>query len=135
LQNFEDLSVLVVEDEAIIAMLIEDMLFEIGCKRVERAANVATGLEFLAHRVPDFAILDINLDGDRSYPVADALHARRIPFVFLSGYGIRGVERPYRMFTTLQKPFQTRDLESVLRHAFPAMTPGLRRSDVDWRME
>ncbi len=117
LKKLEDLHVLVVEDEAIIAMLIEDTLLDIGCKSVEVAPSIDRALEFLSARPPDFAILDLNLHGSRSYPVADALQVQGRPFVFLSGYGAKGLDGDYKDAPVLQKPFQQIDLEKALQRA------------------
>jgi CheY-like chemotaxis protein len=109
-----DFRVLVVEDEALISMLIEDMLADIGCKCVDVAASVEGAMEVLTKAAPDFAMLDINLNGKRSFPIADALLAREIPFVFLSGYGSRGLGEAYAGARVLQKPFQLGELETAL---------------------
>jgi len=114
-KKLEDLHILVVEDEAIIAMLIEDTLLDIGCKSVEVAPSIEKALELLSERKPDFAILDLNLHGSRSYPVADVLKTQGRPFVFLSGYGAKGLEGAYRNSPVLQKPFQQMDLEAALK--------------------
>jgi CheY-like chemotaxis protein len=106
--------VLVVEDEALIRMLIEDMLVDIGCKCVDVASSVESALEVLEKAEPDFAMLDINLNGKRSFPIADVLLSRQIPFVFLSGYGSRGIDGAYSGAKILQKPFQLGDLETAL---------------------
>jgi len=116
-KRIEDIHVLVVEDEAIIAMLIEDTLHDIGCKSVEVALSVERALELLSAKQPDFSILDLNIHGTRSYPVADALRSRGAPFVFLSGYGAKGLDGDYKDAAVLQKPFQQIDLEGALRRA------------------
>ncbi len=108
---------LVVEDEAIIAMLIEDTLLDIGCKTIELVPSVERALDFLSRTKPDFAILDLNLNGSRSYPIADVLRRYGLPFVFLSGYGAGGLDSPYRDEAVLQKPFQQADLEMALKRA------------------
>ncbi|WP_395698599.1 response regulator [Methylocella sp.] len=113
----DDFRVLVVEDEALISMLIEDMLADIGCKRVDVAPSVEAALDSLTKSAPDFAMLDINLNGTRSFPVADALASREIPFVFLSGYGAQGLDQAYRDARVLQKPFQLGELETCLESA------------------
>ncbi len=115
--------VLVVEDEALISMLIEDMLADIGCKCVDVAASVEGAMEALTKAEPDFAMLDINLNGKRSFPVADFLRSREIPFVFLSGYGSRGLGESYADAKVLQKPFQLGDLETALEDALSSV-PG-----------
>jgi CheY-like chemotaxis protein len=117
LKKLEDLHVLVVEDEAIIAMLIEDTILDIGCGSVEVAPSIDRALELISIRKPDFAILDLNLHGNRSYPVADALQVEGRPFVFLSGYGAKGLDGDYKDAPVLQKPFQQVDLENALKRA------------------
>jgi CheY-like chemotaxis protein len=113
-----DFRVLVVEDEALISMLIEDMLADIGCKCVDVAASVEGAMEVLTKAAPDFAMLDINLNGKRSFPIADILLSREIPFIFLSGYGSRGLAEAYAGAKVLQKPFQLGDLETALEDVF-----------------
>jgi PAS domain S-box-containing protein len=91
----QGLRVLVVEDEMTIALLLEDMLIDLGhdvrgpAMRLPQALDLAERLEL------DFAILDINLDGQSSFLVADVLPARGVPFIFASGYGAQGLEPPY----------------------------------------
>ncbi|VFU09518.1 conserved protein of unknown function [Methylocella tundrae] len=112
-----DFRVLVVEDEALISMLIEDMLADIGCKCVDVASSVEVAMEALTKAEPNFAMLDINLNGTRSFPIADILKSREIPFVFLSGYGSRGLDEAYFGAKILQKPFQLGDLETAIQSA------------------
>jgi len=110
--------VLVVEDEILIGMLLEDMLGELGyaiaatASRVEEATALARDGEF------DAAILDVNLNGQDVYPVADILAGRGIPFVFATGYGERGLPPIYQHRPTLQKPFQQETLERHLAELF-----------------
>jgi CheY-like chemotaxis protein len=110
----EGFRVLVVEDEALISMLIEDMLSDIGCDCVDVASSVEGAIDALSKTEPHFAMLDVNLNGTRSFPVADVLKSRDIPFVFLSGYGARGLEQAYQGVKTLEKPFQINALETVI---------------------
>jgi len=106
--------VLVVEDEYLIRMLLEDMLDELGygvaaaVSTISEARQLATNGEFNA------AILDVNLDGEEIYPVADILAKRGLPFVFVTGYGERSLPEPYRGRPALQKPFQAEQLKSTL---------------------
>jgi CheY-like chemotaxis protein len=88
---------------------------------------VEGALGVLAKTSPDFAVLDINLNGARSFPVADVLKSRSIPFVFLSGYGARGLDEAYADAKILQKPFRVCDLETVLEEALlpPKIALGL----------
>ena len=106
--------VLVVEDEIMIRMLLEDMLEDLGFKvtlsagRLDEAISLAREGEF------DVAILDVNLDGELVYPVADVLAARGLPFAFSTGYGESGMPDIYRDRPTLLKPFQLAGLEKAL---------------------
>ena len=113
------LRVLVVEDETLVAMLLEDMLGDLGCEVVATASRVAAAVEIA--RDPghafDVAILDVNVAGDSISPVAQALSERPTPFVFATGYGESGVPEPFRGRPTLQKPFGMNDVEARLREA------------------
>jgi CheY-like chemotaxis protein len=104
--------VLVVEDEPVVAMCLEDILEGLGYVPVGPAARLSEGL-MLAEREPlDAAILDINLAGERSTPIAEVLRDRGVPFAFASGYGVApdGFTVPL-----IGKPYGERDVETVLR--------------------
>lgn len=118
LKHKSEFRVLVVEDEAMIGMMIEDMLFEIGCKIVEATTSVEGALDFLAVGSPDFAILDINLNGARSDPVASELKSRGVPFVFVSGYDGRALDPAFSGTRILQKPFYIGDLSAAVDEAY-----------------
>ena len=109
--------VLVVEDEMMIAMLIEDMLDEFGCKLVGPATNVPRALELIGKEKVDVAVLDLNLDGKDTYAIADALRQKNVPFIFATGYGSTGMRPEYGDRPVLQKPFQAKDLEIALAEA------------------
>jgi CheY-like chemotaxis protein len=108
------LRVLVVEDELMIRMLLEDMLGELGHTIAAAAARIDEALEAARTAEVDLAILDVNLNGEPVSPVADALVARGVPFVFATGYGEHGLPAPYRDPPTLKKPFQLESLEQML---------------------
>ena len=115
--NKRDLSnrkVLVVEDEMMIAMLIEDMLDEFGCKLVGPATSVPRALELIDKEPVEAAILDLNLDGKDTYAIADLLRRKDVPFVFATGYGSAGLREGYADRPVLQKPFQASELETAL---------------------
>lgn len=111
--------VLIVEDEMQLAMLLEDLLSEAGC-RVIKAARLPAALQLVESEsesepaVIDAAILDINLAGKQVFPVADALHRRDIPFLFTSGYGEDGLPDRYRSWPMLQKPYGVERLQQAL---------------------
>lgn len=68
----------------------------------------------------DMAILDINLSGELSFPVARRLMDRGVPFMFATGYGTLGLEEPFRSVSTLNKPFQQQDLARAVAQTAPA---------------
>ena len=106
--------VLVVEDEYLIRMLLEDMLDELGYGVAAAVGTVSEARQFAANGEFNAAILDVNLDGEEIYPVADILAKRGLPFVFITGYGERSLPEPYRGRPALQKPFQAEQLKSTL---------------------
>jgi CheY-like chemotaxis protein len=109
--------ILVVEDELMIRMLLEDMLGELGYTVAAEAARIEEALHAAKNADFDIAILDVNLNGQPISPVADALVARGMPFVFATGYGERGLPEPYRDRPTLKKPFQMEGLKQMLQTA------------------
>jgi len=109
--------VLLVEDEMMVAMLVEDMLLDVGCEVIGPVTRVDEALAHTQSGGIDVAILDVNLDGHETYAVADALSEKGIPFVFATGYGAGGLKDGYKGTPTLQKPFQQRDLLKVLADA------------------
>jgi CheY-like chemotaxis protein len=120
--------VLVVEDEMMIAMLIEDMLDEFGCKLVGPATNVPRALELIGKESIAVAVLDLNLDGKDTYAIADALQRKNVPFIFATGYGSTGLRQEYGNRPVLQKPFQARDLETALTEALNGTNVAMRSS-------
>ncbi len=103
--------VLIVEDEPIVAMSLEDMLEAMDCVPVGPVGRVAEGMALIERETLDAAILDINLGGERSTPIAMLLRARGIPFAFASGYGaapegfeegVPMIEKPYRPLQVAQ---------------------------------
>jgi CheY-like chemotaxis protein len=106
--------VLVVEDEMLIGMLLEDMLTDMGHVVVGVAPRVNDALAAVQKEAFDLAILDVHLNGQAVFPVAEALIERGIPFVFATGYGERGLPDQYRTRPILQKPFARNDLEKIL---------------------
>jgi CheY-like chemotaxis protein len=105
--------VLVVEDEPLVAMMIEDMLTDLGYTVVGPAMQLADGLRLAETAQFDAAVLDINLNGVRSFPVADVLQARGIPFLFATGYG-GGEALEGRQEPVIQKPYQMERLAEML---------------------
>ena len=106
--------VLVVEDEYLIRMLLEDMLEELGYDMAAGVGTISEASEVAANGDFHVAILDVNLDGQEIYPVADILAERGLPFVFVTGYGERTLPDPHRGRPALQKPFQAEQLKAAL---------------------
>ena len=106
--------VLVVEDEAAVAMMIEDMLEELGCIVVASVGQVARACEAAATAKIDLALLDVNLNGQLVFPVAGILRDRQIPFVFSTGYGARGVPAEFSDYGVLGKPFSQVELRQSI---------------------
>lgn len=108
-------SALVVEDEMLVLMGIEDMFADLGCKQVTTAATIDQAIALIDSTFFDLATLDLNLDGDRSFRVADALAAHGVPFVFSTGYGDHGLPAKYAGRPVLKKPYNCHQLETLLR--------------------
>jgi CheY-like chemotaxis protein len=107
--------VLVVEDEMLIAMMIEDMLLDFGYQVLGPAMHLSAALNLAEAERIDVAVLDVNLGREeRSYPVAKRLRERGIPFIFITGYGNAGLAEEFRDVTTLHKPIEPEELARTL---------------------
>jgi CheY-like chemotaxis protein len=106
--------VLVVEDEYLIRELLEDMVADLGFEVVAAVGTMPEANELAAKGGFQAAILDVNLDGEEIYPVAEVLAGHGIPFVFVTGYGTRSLPEAYRDRPALQKPFRAAELKTVL---------------------
>ena len=106
--------ILVVEDEYLIRMLLEDMLADLGHTVAAAVSTIAEAKELATNGEFDCAVLDVNLDGQQIFPVADILMKRGLPFVFVTGYGENSLPEAYRGRPALQKPFQAERLEQTL---------------------
>ena len=116
--ELEGRRVLLVEDEAMIAMLLEDMLADLGCLVVGPAYAINEAMEFAASaEAIDVAILDVNLAGKPVFEVADALRARKVPLIFSTGYGEHGLRSEDKGSPVLGKPFRAEELASALKKA------------------
>ena len=113
----DGLRVLVVEDEAMLFFMAEDMLTELGAGQVFHAARLTEALAFLDSERPDVAMLDVNLAGRLVYPVAERLAAANIPFIFATGYGVAGIPERLSRRPVIQKPFTAEMLGEALATA------------------
>ena len=114
--SLNGLRLLIVEDEMMVAMMIEDLLTDLGCVVVDVSGTLSRGLELAADaRLSlDGAILDVNLGGEKVYPIADVLAARGIPFIFATGYGTAGITEAYSHVPTVAKPYNLTALQQAL---------------------
>jgi CheY-like chemotaxis protein len=106
--------VLVVEDEMLVAMTLEDTLIDLGLEVVGVAMHLKEALDLASRERLDVAVLDINLNGERSFPVAEMLQTRGIPFIFASGYGHGDRGAAFPGTPTLAKPYHSDELEWTL---------------------
>ena len=110
-------NILILEDEMLIALDIEQMLIELGHSIVALCSRVPAALVAAGRAQVDFAVLDINVAGVPSFPVAQVLRSRSVPFLFLSGYGARGLIEGFTDALVLTKPFNKSDLELMVSSA------------------
>ncbi len=104
-----------VEDEVVVAMTLEDMLADLGCSVVGPANSLGEALSLAATADFDAALLDVNLDGQRSDEVADLLRQRGLPFAFITGYGCGAFEHSGSSQPVLSKPCTASSLAALLR--------------------
>ncbi|KQT12083.1 MULTISPECIES: response regulator [Bradyrhizobium] len=107
--------VLLVEDEGLVALMIEDMLEELGLKVVASAAHLNTACELATTGSFDLALLDVNLAGELVFPVARVLRERGIPFLFSTGYGAPPLDEEFKGAPAIGKPFSIDQLNEKLR--------------------
>ena len=110
----QDLRVLVVEDEFLVATLIQDMLESAGYLVLGPIPRLAEALDAAGREAYDAAVLDVNLAGERVYPVAEVLSRRNVPFVFVTGYGPNSLPPEYADRPRLCKPFRIAELLGAL---------------------
>ncbi len=110
----QNLRIFVVEDEALVAMLMEDMLIDLGHEVSAIASHLHQACDIAQTGTFDLAILDVNLDGQPSYPIAKTLRERGIPFAFATGYGGTGLDRAFTGVPTLAKPYVAEDVQRLI---------------------
>ena len=116
------LRVLLVEDEMMIAMLVESMLIDLGHEVSGPVGWLNKAVEMAEREDLDLAVIDVNINGGSAYPVAAALANRSIPFIFATGYGRAGLAAPFKDRPTLQKPYRSEDLCSAIEALFAVDT-------------
>ena len=112
------LRIFAVEDESLVAMQLEDILADLGCEIVGLAMRVPRALAMLdgVSKI-DAAVLDMNIAGEKVYPVAERLRDDGVPIIFATGYGISGIAEEWRSWPILQKPYTGDQVERALQRA------------------
>jgi CheY-like chemotaxis protein len=108
---------MVVEDESAVALVVESMLEDLGCVVEASAWRVPQALELAASRPLDLAVLDINIAGEKVFPVASVLRDRGVPIVVATGYGSSGLTEGFPEAPVIAKPFQSDELEEAIDQA------------------
>jgi CheY-like chemotaxis protein len=114
MDDLEGLAALVIEDEGAVALMIEDMLLDLGCEIAASAADLETACELARTAQIDIALLDLNLAGVPAAPVAEILRQRGVPFVFSTGYGASGIPQEFSDYPALGKPFLLSEMREKL---------------------
>lgn len=116
-EAIEGLRVLLIEDEVVIAMTAEDMLEEMGCRVSGQASTLQEGMERAERNDFDLALLDINLHGVMSIPIAHKLRDAGKPFIFTTGYGSVGLDSAFSDIMVVTKPYTIRTLSNAISEA------------------
>lgn len=112
------LRVFAVEDESLVAMQLEDMLDELGCTVIGLAMRVRRAMEMLDRGEPiDVAVLDVNIAGEKVFPVAERLEAAGVPFLFATGYGRAGLDGQWLDRPVVQKPYTIDQIAAAIAEA------------------
>ena len=106
--------IMIVEDEALVAMALNELLNEIGFSVVGPFSGIAAATLALRNNPIDVAVLDVNLGGEAVYPLADALRANGVPFIFVTGYSGEEIDPRFSGIPVLQKPIERDALKSIL---------------------
>ena len=115
--NNEAFRIVIVEDESMVAMLLEDILGELGHDIVAVAGSLEKAEQLFAETQFDLAVLDVNLNGVYTYPLAAILKDKGSPFFFSTGYGRSGLRPEWREYPVLQKPFTDIDVRNAVEAA------------------
>ncbi|HYZ44051.1 MAG TPA: hypothetical protein VE667_04255, partial [Xanthobacteraceae bacterium] len=105
--------VLLVEDEILVAMMMKDILTELGFSVVGPFSRLGEAMIAAVHEEINAGIIDVNLGGEFVYPVADVLAARKIPFVFITGYGVESIDSRFGYVPIVKKPVQRQVLQTI----------------------
>jgi CheY-like chemotaxis protein len=109
--------VLLVEDQAAVSMLMEDMLLDLGVEIVGPTSKLEAAMELARTAQMEAAVLDINVRGAFSYPVADVLQDRGVSVIFATGYNTSVLPERFRGTSVLLKPFDERQFAAAVQAA------------------
>lgn len=109
------LRVLIVEDEAPVAFLVEDAVEEGGHIIAETVTNITDAMHAVAQDHFDVALLDMNLNGQKAHALPVTLSARKKPFAFVTGYGHAGILEMFADIPLVRKPFRTEHILDALK--------------------
>ncbi|KAA0972563.1 response regulator [Aureimonas fodinaquatilis] len=120
------LRVFIVEDETLVAMQLEDMLFDLGCEVVGLAMRLQRACDMVQEVGPiSVAVLDVNINGEKVFPVAQYLRGKGVPLVFTTGYGRSGLEGAWDEWPVLSKPYTMEQLSDAMQEAVSVNLSGL----------
>lgn len=117
MRDVAGLKVLVVEDEGLVALMIEGMLEDLGFEVVASVSRLADARTIAAKADVDLAVLDVNLAGEPSFSIAEVLRGRQIPFIFSTGYGLSGLPDEFAHQPLIGKPFSKEELQQTIAAA------------------
>jgi DNA-binding NtrC family response regulator len=106
--------VLVLEDDMLVAMLVEDTLQDHECVILGPVESLEEGLEIARNRKVDAAVMDVNIGGEKVYEIAEILEARGVPFILISGYGPGAVPEAHPNWQICSKPFRAEEMMELL---------------------
>ena len=114
--SLDGLRILIVEDESLVAHFLAELLAVFGCQVAGIAETVAASLALIDAPGADFdgVLLDINLNGETVYPVADRLVALQLPFAFVTGYEESAIDPRFSTVPILRKPFRPPELAALV---------------------
>ena len=121
--DLSGLRVFVVEDEGVVALMIEDLLLDLGCEIAASVSQLADACRMAPATQADLALLDVNLGGELVFPVAEILRERKMPLVFSTGYGASGLPPKFSRYPVLAKPFSASDLQQAIALALNVEEP------------
>jgi PAS domain S-box-containing protein len=120
--------VMIVEDEALVAMVVTESLTNLGCSVVGPFSRCSEAIAAIDANAIDAAILDVNLDGEMVYPLADMLAHRGVPFIFVTGYGAESIDPRFKHIPVIQKPVERHVLQRIfVPAAIDTPKPGGRK--------